>query len=278
LGSEVAGAVAAGAESSITRASDRAGAAAGRRPGTRRWRAGRAAGSGEEGASGGDSDTAGGPDTAGGSGAASGSGAVGRSAVIGHDPSSRATRWSTDAGDSDTGGAGFEAARATFRTGAAGGSGALRSNAPTAGSDGIAGGSDRGVGGSGAGRSDEGAGGSGAGRSDEGAGAGPSLMRAPRPCAEPPRAVSLATFRALRSVGESDGSDAIGPTVTSGWASAFSGSPNSHSKLAGPIPRLSGVIAGAGGAAAGSGERASCTGDAAAGSGEGATCTGGAAG
>jgi hypothetical protein len=103
-------------------------------------------------------------------------------------------------------------------------------------------------------------------------------MRAPRPCAEPPRAVSLATFRALRSVGESDGSDAIGPTVTSGWASAFSGSPNSHSKLAGPIPRLSGVIAGAGGAAAVSGERASCTGDAAAGSGEGATCTGGAAG
>jgi hypothetical protein len=141
------------------------------------------------------------------------------------------------------------------------------------------------------------------GGSDAGAGSGaaPSLIRAPRPHALPPCAVNLATRRALRSAGESDGSEVIGPGVTSGWASAFSGSPNSHSKLAGPIPRLSGVIegagsgviagagsgviagviadAGAGGAAAGSGARATCIcGASAAISGDRATCTGGGSG
>jgi hypothetical protein len=70
------------------------------------------------------------------------------------------------------------------------------------------------------------------------------LIRAPRPCAEPPRAVSRATRRALRCSGESGGSDTSEPAVTSGCASALSGSPNSHSKLAGPTPRLSAVIAG----------------------------------
>ncbi|HTP19626.1 MAG TPA: hypothetical protein VMJ65_08475 [Solirubrobacteraceae bacterium] len=82
--------------------------------------------------------------------------------------------------------------------------------------------------------------------------AAPSLISAPRPYAEPPRAVNRATRRAVRAADDIGGSEASGPGVTSGWDSAFSGSPNSHSKLAGPSPRLSGVIAGAGGAPAAS--------------------------
>jgi hypothetical protein len=181
-------------------------------------------------------------------------------------------------------GAGSDAARASFRAGAAGGVGSRGLGTGTSratgsdvtGWDATESGATGSAADTGVGATESGATGSAAGplaatgpAADTGAGAGPSLIRAPRPIAEPPRAVSLATRRALRSSGESCGSDAIGPGVTSGWASAFSGSPNSHSKLAGPIPRLSGVIAGAasdvtpgagaGGAAEGSGERATCT-------------------
>jgi len=74
--------------------------------------------------------------------------------------------------------------------------------------------------------------------------AAPSLISAPRPYGEPPRAVSRATRRAVRCWDDIDGSETSGPEVTSGCDSALSGSPNSHSKLAGPRPRLSGVSAG----------------------------------
>ena len=183
-----------GTRSTVARASSRPGSVTGRRPATRRWRAGRGGAGGVA------------------LGAGGGTGGVAFDAGMGggegwrSDASSRAARCTAAAGASPTGDGAGNSGPAL--------SGATALSTCT----------------------------TGAGAVGSGALAGPSLIRAPRPYGEPPRAVSLATRRALRCCGVRGGNDTTGPAVTSGWASALSGSPNSHSKLAGPMPRLSGVI------------------------------------
>ena len=198
----------------VARASGRGGVVAGRRPAARRCRGGRA---GADGAAGSRAavDTRGvagaevteGVDGAGGAGSAGGAGGVG------------------GAGSVDC----------VVGPGLPGSRGARRSSALTASVVSAGGTSST----RGAGRSGVSAGGAG-GTTES---APPSLIRAPRPYGEPPRAVNRDSRRARCSSRDSAGSDAPGPTVTSGCASALSGSPNSHSKLAGPSPRASGVRA-----------------------------------